>query len=89
MNELGMLVDLSHCGDRTTAEAIERSKKPCAITHAGCRAVYATGRNKPDELLQALADKGGVVRRLQHVGVADGQAHGGARGRCWRTWTTR
>ncbi|WP_158501539.1 dipeptidase [Vitiosangium sp. GDMCC 1.1324] len=60
MNELGMLVDLSHCGDRTTAEAIERSKKPCAITHAGCRAVYATGRNKPDELLKALAGKGGV-----------------------------
>ena len=60
MNELGMLVDLSHCGDRTTAEAIERSKKPCAITHAGCRAVYASGRNKPDELMKALADKGGV-----------------------------
>ena len=61
MNELGMLVDLSHCGDRTTAEAIERSRKPCAITHAGCRAVYPSGRNKPDELLRALADKGGVI----------------------------
>jgi membrane dipeptidase len=60
MNELGMLIDLSHCGDRTTAEAIELSKKPCAITHAGCRAVYASGRNKPDEHLRALADKGGV-----------------------------
>jgi membrane dipeptidase len=60
MNELGMLIDLSHCGDRTTAEAIERSKKPCAITHAGCRAVYASGRNKPDEHLRALANKGGV-----------------------------
>jgi membrane dipeptidase len=60
MNELGMLVDLSHCGDRTTSEAIAHSKKPCAITHAGCRAVYATGRNKPDEQLKALADKGGV-----------------------------
>jgi membrane dipeptidase len=58
--ELGMLVDLSHCGDRTTAEALERSKKPCAITHAGCRAVYASGRNKPDELIRAMADKGGV-----------------------------
>lgn len=60
MNELGMLIDLSHCGDRTTAEAIALSKKPCAITHAGCRAVYGTGRNKPDEHLRALADKGGV-----------------------------
>jgi membrane dipeptidase len=60
MNELGMLIDLSHCGDKTTAEALELSKKPCAITHAGCRALYATGRNKPDEHLRALANKGGV-----------------------------
>jgi membrane dipeptidase len=60
MNELGMLIDLSHCGDRTTAEAIALSKKPCAITHAGCRAMYATGRNTPDENLRALAAKGGV-----------------------------
>jgi membrane dipeptidase len=60
MNELGMLIDLSHCGDRTTAEALELSRKPCAITHAGCRALYATGRNKPDEHLRALANQGGV-----------------------------
>jgi len=60
MNELGMLIDLSHCGDATTLEAIQLSQKPCAITHAGCRALYPTLRNKPDEHIRAVAEKGGV-----------------------------
>ena len=60
MNELGMLIDLSHCGDNTTLEAVQLSKKPCAITHAGCRALYSTLRNKPDEHIRAVAEKGGV-----------------------------
>lgn len=59
MNELGMLIDLSHCGDRTALEAIRLSRKPSAVTHAGCRAVFATGRNKSDETIRALADRGG------------------------------
>lgn len=60
MNTLGMIVDLSHCSDRTTLSAIQLSKKPCAITHAGCRALHPTLRNKTDEEIKALADKGGV-----------------------------
>ncbi|MCI0693284.1 dipeptidase [candidate division KSB1 bacterium] len=60
MNELGMLIDLSHCGDNTTMEAIQLSQKPCAITHAGCRALYPTLRNKPDEHIRAIAEKGGI-----------------------------
>ncbi len=56
MNELGMLIDLSHCGDKTTMEAIQLSKKPCAITHAGCRALYPTLRNKLDEHIRAIAE---------------------------------
>jgi membrane dipeptidase len=60
MNELGVLVDLSHCGRRTTTEGIEVSKKPVAITHAGCAAVADLPRNKTDEQLRLLADKGGV-----------------------------
>jgi membrane dipeptidase len=59
MNALGMLIDLSHCGDRTTLEAIRLSTKPCAVTHAGCRALYPTLRNKTDEAIRALAEKGG------------------------------
>jgi len=60
MNDLGMLIDLSHCGDNTTMEAIQLSQKPCAITHAGCRALYPTLRNKPDEHIRAIAEKGGI-----------------------------
>jgi len=59
MSSLGMLVDLSHCSDKTTLEAIRLSTKPCAVTHAGCRALYPTLRNKPDEVIRALAEKGG------------------------------
>jgi membrane dipeptidase len=61
MNATNMLVDLSHCGRRTTDEGIELSKKPVAITHAGCAAVSDLPRNKPDETLKKLADRGGVI----------------------------
>lgn len=59
MNALGVAVDLSHSGYRTTAEGIAESAKPVLITHSGCAAVYAHPRNKPDEILKSLADRGG------------------------------
>ena len=59
MNEIGVAVDLSHGGYRTTSEAIEASTKPVLITHSGCAAVYAHPRSKPDEILKALANRGG------------------------------
>ena len=59
MARLGGLIDLSHCSDLTTLEAIRRSPRPVAITHAGCRALYDSRRNKPDEAIRALADRGG------------------------------
>jgi membrane dipeptidase len=61
MNELGVLVDLSHCGHRTTLDGIAASKRPVAITHAGCAAIADLPRNKTDEELRRLADKGGVM----------------------------
>jgi membrane dipeptidase len=61
MNATNVLVDLSHCGQRTTDEAIAASKKPVAITHAGCAAVANLPRNKNDATLRALAERGGVV----------------------------
>jgi membrane dipeptidase len=61
MNDLGMLIDLSHCGQATTAEAIRLSRLPVAITHAGCAAVAEHPRNKRDEELKALAERGGVL----------------------------
>ena len=59
MNEIGVAVDLSHSGYRTTSEAIAASSKPVLISHAGCAAVYSHPRNKPDEILKSLADRGG------------------------------
>ncbi len=59
MNEIGVAVDLSHSGYRTVSEAISASAKPVLISHSGCAAVYAHPRNKPDEILKSLADRGG------------------------------
>ncbi len=59
MNEIGVAVDLSHSGYRTTSEAIALSSKPVLISHSGCAAVYAHPRNKADDILKALADRGG------------------------------
>jgi membrane dipeptidase len=61
MNAANMLVDLSHCGQRTTDEGIAASKKPVAITHTGCAALSNLPRNKNDATLRALAERGGVV----------------------------
>jgi membrane dipeptidase len=59
MNESGVAVDLSHSGYRTTSEAVAASSRPVLISHSGCAAVYAHPRNKPDEILKSLADRGG------------------------------
>lgn len=59
MNRLGMLVDVSHSGERTSREAIALSTRPPAVTHAGCQALYPSLRNKSDAVIRALADKGG------------------------------
>ncbi len=61
MNEAGMLIDVSHSGDRTTLDAIDLSPKPIAITHANCRALNNHPRLKTDEAISKLAKKGGVM----------------------------
>lgn len=61
MNASGVAIDLSHANLATTAGAMEASTKPVLITHAGCAAVHGHVRNKSDEQLRALAEKGGVV----------------------------
>jgi membrane dipeptidase len=62
MNEVGMAVDISHCGDRTTMNAIEASRKPVLVTHSNCRAlVPGSARCKTDEAITRLAAKGGVM----------------------------
>jgi membrane dipeptidase len=61
MNRLGILIDLSHVGDKTTMEAIELSKDPCSFTHSNPRSLCNKKRNKTDEQIQALTEKGGVI----------------------------
>ncbi|WP_347261216.1 membrane dipeptidase [Rudaea sp.] len=61
MNEIGMLIDVSHCGDRTTLDAIELSPRATAITHSNCRALNNHPRLKTDEAIRKLAAKGGVM----------------------------
>ena len=64
MNTLGMVIDISHCGDQTSLDVIEASELPVMITHAGARNVWDSPRMKPDEVLLACAEKGGSNRGL-------------------------
>lgn len=62
MNEVGMAVDVSHCGDRTTLDAFEVSKRPVLITHSNCRALVPNHpRCKSDEAIKRMASSGGVM----------------------------
>ena len=62
MNKLGMAVDVSHCGDRTTLDTFEASQKPVLVTHSNCRALVPNRRRcKTDEVIKKMAVKGGVM----------------------------
>lgn len=62
MNKIGMAVDVSHCGDLTTLDAFEASKKPVLITHSNCRAlVPGHPRLMTDEAIKKMAASGGVM----------------------------
>ena len=61
MNRLGIVIDLSHVGPKTTMDAIEMSEQPVAITHANARSFCGHPRNKEEDALKLLAKKGGVV----------------------------
>lgn len=61
MNQLGMVVDLSHCGYRTVMDALELSSAPPAFTHAFCKELVEHDRAKTDEQLKAMAARGGYL----------------------------
>ena len=61
MNQLGIAIDVSHANDQTSLDTIKLSRHPIFITHAGARALWDTPRLKPDEVIRACADKGGVI----------------------------
>lgn len=66
MNALGIVLDLSHCGVRTSLEAIAHSQAPAIFSHASVRALNGHTRNLTDDQIRAVAEKGGVVGLCPH-----------------------
>jgi len=62
MNRLGMMVDISHVADKTFWDALSVSTAPMIASHSSCRALCNVPRNMTDEMIVALAKKGGVVQ---------------------------
>ncbi len=61
MNRVGLVVDMSHSGDRSTIEAAEISDRPIAITHANPAVWQAALRNKSDKVIRAVTERGGML----------------------------
>jgi membrane dipeptidase len=61
MNKVGLLIDCSHCGDQTTLDTVEWSEKPIVLSHIGAKALWDSNRLAPDDVLEAVAAKGGVI----------------------------
>lgn len=68
MNRLGMIVDVSHVSDKAFADVLETSKAPVFASHSSCRAICDAPRNMTDDMMRALAAKGGVIQINYHVG---------------------
>jgi membrane dipeptidase len=62
MNRIGMMVDISHTADKTFWDALETSSAPIIASHSSCRAISNVPRNMTDEMIKALAQKGGVIQ---------------------------
>ena len=60
MNDIGMLIDLSHANMRTMADTIAASEVPVIVSHSCCKALFDHPRNTTDENIRAVADKGGL-----------------------------
>ncbi len=61
MNRVGVIVDVSHCGWRTSREAAEVSDRPIVASHTTCEAIHEHIRSKPDNVIRAIVDKGGLI----------------------------
>ena len=71
MNRLGMMVDISHVSDKTFLDALETSEAPVIASHSSSRALASAARNMTDEMLRAIAKKGGVVHVNYYEGFLD------------------
>jgi membrane dipeptidase len=65
-NRLGMMIDVSHASDQCVRGALKYSKAPIIASHSGARAVLDHPRNLPDDLLRAIAAKGGVIQAVAY-----------------------
>lgn len=74
LNELGVVCDLSHAGERSFYDALEASSKPVIASHSACKALHDHPRNLTDEQLRALAENGGVVGIVFCPGFLDAAA---------------
>lgn len=74
LNELGVVVDCSHTGLRTSLDAVEVSTSPVILSHANSRVVRDVPRNVPDELYKAIASSGGVIGVVGFPNFVAGQA---------------
>jgi membrane dipeptidase len=75
MNRLGMMVDISHVSDKTFFDALETSSAPVIASHSSCRALANVPRNMTDDMLRALAAKGGVAHINYYEGFLDAGFH--------------
>jgi membrane dipeptidase len=71
MNRIGAVIDLSHCGPTTFMDAVKHSEDPVMCTHANCKALNPNVRNKSDEQIRALAEKGGVMCAASYSPVCE------------------
>jgi membrane dipeptidase len=74
MNDLGIVVDLSHCGWRTTIDGIAASTKPPIVSHSHPYALAPHPRCKTDEQIHALAEKGGVIGITEYSPICEGKS---------------
>ncbi len=77
MNQAGMVIDVSHCGEQTCWDAIELSEAPVAITHGNPREFVGDGvelamRNRSTDLIKGLADSGGLIGLSMYPRIAPG-----------------
>jgi membrane dipeptidase len=68
MNRLGIMVDISHVSDKTFYDALAVSQAPLIASHSSCRALCDAARNMTDDMIRALAAKGGVIQINYHAG---------------------
>ncbi len=67
LNRLGVMVDISHVADKTFYDALEVSQAPMIASHSSCRAICGHARNMTDDMIRALAAKGGVIHINYHI----------------------